>query len=377
MKKLSVFICLFFLFLAIPFTVRAVAPTPVETTSQDKTFKAVVTEVVRQQTQTTTDNTIIKQQDLKLRGLEGDFKNKIVDYFGVGDVQVLKNNIYQVGDQVLVVASLNDQGQYTYYVTDYVRTGSLLVLFIIFMLALIFVGGWKGVRSLISLILTFLVIMKYIVPQILDGADPIIVTIIGSFVILFLIIYLTEGFTSHAHVSVVSIFLSLIITVVLSYFFVSLAKLSGLATEETSFLVGLGTQAINFQGLLMAGMIIGTLGVLDDIVISQVATVEELHKADLYLSRWDLYRRAYGIGISHISSMTNTLFLAYAGASISLLILFASGQSGFSGWGQAINNEQIATEIVRALAGSVGLTLSVPISTLMATWWVKRKKRIK
>jgi uncharacterized membrane protein len=353
--------------LVFPLAARADETNMVETTAPDKTFKAVVTEVIREQNQPTNDNSVIKQQDLQLKGLEGEFKDKVVEYDGIGNVEVIKNNVYKVGDKVLVVASFNEQGGYTYYVTDYVRSGSLLVLFIIFILALLLVGGWKGFRSLLSLVFTFLVIMKYIVPQILDGADPIIVTIIGSFIILFLIIYLTEGFSTHAHVSVVSIFLSLIITVIL-------AKLSGLATEESSFLVGLGTQAINFQGLLMSGIIIGTLGVLDDIVISQVATVQELHKADQFMSRWDLYKRAYGVGISHISSMTNTLFLAYAGASLSLLILFASGQSGFSGWGQAINNEMVATEIVRALAGSVGLTLSVPISTFMAMWWVKRKK---
>lgn len=344
-----------------------------ETTAPDKTFKAIVIKVVKEQNTKFRDGTAAWQQQLKLKGLEEEFKDKIVEYNGIGEVDVIKKNIYKEGDKVLVVASLNDQNEYTYYVTDYVRGNSLLVLFLIFIASLLLVGGWKGLRSVLSLGLTFLIIMKYIVPQILTGADPIIVTVIGSFVILFLIIYLTEGFNAHAHVSVLSIFLSLIITVVLSSLFVGFTKLSGLASEETSFLVGLGTQAINFQGLLMAGIIIGTLGVLDDIVISQVAVVQQLHKADLFQDRWQLFKKAYSVGISHISSMTNTLFLAYAGASLSLLILFGSGQSGFSGWGQAVNNEMIATEIVRTLTGSVGLILSVPISTFIAVWWAKRK----
>ncbi|NTU99009.1 YibE/F family protein, partial [Candidatus Falkowbacteria bacterium] len=235
------------------------------------------------------------------------------------------------------------------------------------------VGGFKGLRSLLSLVLSFFVIMDFIIPKILAGSDPVLITVAGSFFILIFIIYLTEGFNRLAHISVLSIFLSLLTTVLLSWFFVDITKLSGLATEDASFLIGLGNGDISFQGLLMAGIIIGALGVLDDVVISQVAAVSELYITDSTLSRWDLFSRAYKVGVSHISSMTNTLFLAYAGASITLLILFSSGQSGFSSWGQAVNNEMIATEIVRTLAGSIGLILAVPISTYLAVWAIKRK----
>lgn len=343
-----------------------------EKTAQDTTFKAQVVEVTKQQLSTLPDGTQAEQQNLKLKGLEGENKDKFVNYYGIGDVDVIKKNIYSQGDKVLVVASMDDQGQTTYYVTDYVRTNSLLLLGIIFLLVLVAVGGLKGLRSVLSLSLSFLVIMKYIVPQIIAGADPIIVTIIGSFVILMLIIYLTEGFNKLSHLSVASIFISLMITVGLSWLFVGLTKLSGLSSEESSFLIGVGTGTINFQGLLMAGIIIGALGVLDDIVISQVATALEIHKADSHLSRTEIFKRAYRVGVSHISSMTNTLFLAYAGASLSLLVLFGSGQSGFVGWGQAVNNELIATEIVRTMAGSIGLVLAVPVSTFLAAWWAKK-----
>lgn len=343
-----------------------------ERTADDKTFKALVSEVAKQQLSTLPDGTQVEQQDLKLKGLEGEFKEKIVNYYGIGDVDVIKKNIYKQGDKVLVVASTDDQGKITYYVTDYVRTNTLLLLSILFLLSLIIVGGWKGLRSIASLSLSFLVIMKYIVPQIIAGADPIVVTVIGAFVILMLIIYLTEGFNRLAHLSVASIFISLMVTVGLSWLFVSLTRLSGLSSEESSFLIGIGTGTINFQGLLMAGIIIGALGVLDDIVISQVATALEIHKTDSHLSRMEIFKRTYSVGVSHISSMTNTLFLAYAGASLSLLVLFGSGQSGFASWGQAINNELVATEIVRTMAGSIGLVLSVPVSTFLAAWWVKK-----
>jgi uncharacterized membrane protein len=138
--------------------------------------------------------------------------------------------------------------------------------------------------------------------------------------------------------------------------------------------LSIGGQSINFQGLLLAGIIIGFLGVLDDVVISQVAAVEQLSKTDNSLNRKGLFGRAYQIGVSHVSSMANTLFLAYAGVSLPLLILFISGQSAFTGWGQIINNEMVATEIVRTLAGSIGLILAVPISTFIAAWWYGRNK---
>ena len=137
-------------------------------------------------------------------------------------------------------------------------------------------------------------------------------------------------------------------------------------------LVNLGDKITNFKGLLLAGIIIGALGVLDDVVISQVASVEQLFHTDPHQSKKELFKKSYKIGVSHISSMTNTLFLAYAGVSLPLLILFTSGQSAFSSWQQLIGNEQIATEIIRTLSGSIGLILSVPISTILAVNIFKR-----
>ena len=139
------------------------------------------------------------------------------------------------------------------------------------------------------------------------------------------------------------------------------------------FLLNIQGASIDLTGLLLAGIIIGVLGVLDDVVISQVSTVEQLKLANKHLSQKELFKKAYQVGISHIASMTNTLFLAYAGASLPLLILFGSGTSAFANWQQAINTELIATEIVRTLTGSIGLILAVPIATFIASWWYSRR----
>lgn len=343
--------------------------------AQNKFYQAEVIKIIKEQTTELSDGSTARQQDLKLKGLEKEIKGKEIIFNGIGNYDVAGKNLYKAGDKVLVVQSLDFEGSPSYYITDFVRTGALWWLAAAFVFSLLIIGGFKGMRSLFSLIFSFLVIIKYIIPKILDGDDPIAITLIGSFIILLLIIYVTEGLKRRSHIAVLSIFISLVITVFLSWFFVGLTKLTGVSSEETGFLVELIGRVINFKGLLLAGIIIGVLGVLDDIVIAQVATVEQIEDVAPDLSRMELFKRSYEVGVSHISSMTNTLFLAYAGVSLPLLILFLSGQSAFSDWAQIVNNEAIATEIVRTLAGSIGLILSVPISTTIAVWWVKAGKQ--
>ncbi len=344
---------------------------------QDIVFQAQVSEVLKDKTIVTPEGRNVRQQNLRLHGLTSKYRDQDMIFTGIGSVDVIKQNIYKKGDKVLVVASADDQEQVTFYVIDYVRSSILIWLFAIFLLVLLAVGKSKGLRAAFSLFLSFVIIIKYIIPQILSGADPIIVSIIGSFIILLIIVYLTEGFNKKSHIASLSIFLSLLTTILLSALFVQFARLSGLGSENVSFLVGLNTVEINFKGLLLAGIIIGTLGVLDDVIISQIVAVEQLYKADKYQSRREVYQKAYKIGTSHISSMANTLFLAYAGASFPLLILFVSGESAFSGLSDVLNNEAIATEIVRTLAGSVGLVLAVPLSTFLAVWFLKEKNNEK
>lgn len=350
---------------------------PVFVLAESKTdvmFEARVVEVLDQVENALEDGSLAEQQNVKLIGLTGEFAGKEVEFAGIGDYDVVKKNIYKERDRVLVVASFDETGIATFYITDYVRSNSLLYLTVLFIFILVIIGGIKGLRSIISLTVTFLVVVKYILPQILNGANPLTVTIIGSLLILLSVIYITEGFKKRSHIAVVSILISLVLTIVISKIFILFAHLSGLSGEEAISLVSLGGSFINFQGLLLAGIIIGALGVLDDVVISQIVTVEKLVEVDSSRNRKEIFKKAYEVGTSHISSMTNTLFLAYAGASLPLLLFFVSGESAFSSWGQVINNEQIATEIVRTLAGSIGLILAVPISTGIAVYLIANSK---
>lgn len=342
-----------------------------ENLKTEKFYSAEVIEILEQRINELGDGVNVEQQKLELKILDKERLGEKIIVNGIGDFDVLKKNFYVKGDKVLLLESLTDDGSVNYYITDYIRTDGLKYLFIIFMLLIILIGSFKGLRALFSLVITFFVIIKFIIPQILIGANPIIVTLIGSLLILGVIIYLTEGVNTSSHISFISILFSLLITIIISNFFVNLTKLSGFNSEEMSYLVELGVFTINFKGLLLASIIIGTLGVLDDVVISQVTAVKEILEADNKQSKKELFKKSFNIGLSHLSSMTNTLFLAYAGASMSLLILFASGESAFSSWQQIINNEVIATEIVRTFSGGIGLILAVPISTAIAVWKFK------
>ena len=218
MKKIILLLILLFLF-----PILALAQT--NNSPQNDFFTAKVIKIINEKDNILPDGTQAKQQDLLLRVCSGSLKDKEINFYGIGDFSVANNNIYKVGDNVLVVASFDDEGNSAYFITDYVRTKSLWWLFAIFSLSLIIVGRMKGLRSLLALILTFLVIIKYIVPKILSGASPFFITLVGSFFILFIIIYITEGWRARSHIAVFSILISLIITILLSQFFVSFAKI--------------------------------------------------------------------------------------------------------------------------------------------------------
>jgi len=316
------------------------------------------------------------QQNALLEGLTGEWKGKKMVSDGISELEVLHNIQVKPGDKVSVNYLKNVIGEERFYIIDYVRSLPMFWLALLFAVLIIVVGRMKGLKALISLALSFVVILYFMIPGILAGYNPLLISIACSFLILFLAIYITWGWTRQAHIAFVSIALSLFIAGLISLFFTIATRLTGMASEDITFLAGNGAYNINFQGLLLAGIIIGILGVLDDVVISQVSTVQQLHEANRDLSSGALFSRAMKVGVDHISSMTNTLFLAYVGVSLPLLLLFKSDTTLFQSFGQIINNELVATEIVRTFAGSVGLVLAVPISTFIAAkYWSASKKK--
>lgn len=273
---------------------------------------------------------------------------------------------YQLGDKLMIYQANSE----VFLIADQVRTDALLILFIIFIAMVLLISRWRGVGSLLGMAVSFAVIIYFILPRIAAGANPILIAILGSLIIIPATFYPSHGLNRKTTIAVISTVVALVITGLLANFFVSLAKLSGLASEEAGFLQAMYPDLINMQGLLLAGIIIGVLGVLDDITVSQASIVEQLKGVNKNLRTTEVFQRAMQVGHDHISSMVNTLVLVYAGASLPLLLLFNDAARPVA---ELINYEMIADEIVRTLVGSIGLILAVPISTFLAALFVEGK----
>lgn len=362
MKKIFILLLLF-----IPLSSWAQAE------AKEENFKAQVIEIIDQVTIEDETGQIV-QQNLRLKGLGGNFKEQEIIFEGIGNYQVLSAKIYDVGDKVIVSHSQDIEGQDLFLILDYDRSTPIWWLLTIFILSVLAIGRWKGLRSLLALALSFLVILKFIIPQILGGSNPVLISVFGGVIILLFAIYLTQGFNSKAHIANISLISSLFLAAWLSWLFTHLARLSGYAGEETIFLLEHSGGSLNLEGLLLAGILIGTLGVLDDTIISQVSTIEQLKKANPELSKKQIYKRSLSVGIDHVTSMINTLFFAYAGASLPLLILFTQSEVIGLNISQAVNNEIVSTEIIRTLLGSIGIILSIPIANYLASYFLKVKK---
>ena len=369
-KKLGLFLLMVVLFLGIGQTARA------ETMENQRpiSFKAKVIEIVREEKKNDERNREIVQQIVKLRGLNGEWKNKEVVYDGIAlGVEFIERSPSQVGDKVWVMRDTDAEGREIFFITDYVRTGKLYFLAILFAALVVLIGRWQGFKALVGLAITFVVLMQFIIPRIVAGANPLLISIIGSLIILVTTLYLVHGFNSKTTIAVTATLLSLLVTGSLSMIFTYLTRLTGFADEEASYLVSMGQNILNIKGILLAGMVIGALCVLDDITVSQASVAEQIYQANPELSKLEIYKRSMKVGIDHVSSIVNTLVLAYAGASLPLLLLFNINRPLAGSVGAVLNNETIATEIVRTLVGSVGLVIAVPITSLIAAYFLKNK----
>jgi len=269
------------------------------------------------------------------------------------------------GDQILVTISPGPGGEPAAQFADYVRTPALLILLATFVVVILGVSRWKGLRGLLGMALSLAVIVYFILPQILAGRDPVLVSILGSFGLLASTLYLVYGWSWKTHTAVLGTLVALVLTGLLAAGFVGLGRLSGTGSEETLFLQQFVGRPINLQGLLLGAMIIGALGVLDDLTISQVSAVFELKRASPRLDLRSLYQRAMIIGQDHVAATVNTLVLAYVGASLPLLLLFSLSAEPLV---LAANRAILAEEIVRTLVGSLGLVSAVPLTTGLAAW---------
>ena len=314
-----------------------------------------------------------RYQVVQVELLEGKYQGVLVEV-DYGRRQVLSSAVYmQPGNEILVTIGSRPDGTLTVYFADFVRTDSLLWLVLVFIAVILLISRWKGLRSLLGMAFSLLVIIGYIIPKILAGGDPLQASVTGSIILLAVTLYLTYGWTLKTHAAVLSMVLVLLFTGILAGVFVRFTRLTGAGDENALFLIQMLNAQINLRGLLLGGMIIGALGVLDDLVTTQASAVFELHHANEMLGFRDLFTSAMRIGQDHVAATVNTLVLAYAGASLPMLLMFSLGRGDF---GTLINFQFIAEEIVRTLVGSIGLVLAVPLTTAIAILFALRAESL-
>jgi uncharacterized membrane protein len=275
----------------------------------------------------------------------------------------------QVGETVLLEHPPEDVPGAPYGFYDRIRAPSLFTLALIFSVLVVLLGRLRGFASLIGLAMSIAILLTFVIPAILEGTSPVLVASVGAGAIGFIVLYLAHGFSGLTSVAVLGTLSGVAITLVLSLIWTPVAKLTGLASESAIVVQAVGAD-IDLAGLLLAGIVIGALGAIDDVAVTQASTVWELRSADPELSSTRLFRAGMRVGRDHVGSIVNTLALAYAGASLPLLILFQLSEQPL---GQLVGSEIVATEIVRTLIGSIGLVAAMPVTTWLAAFVVARE----
>jgi uncharacterized membrane protein len=266
------------------------------------------------------------------------------------------------GDKVVMVYGPEAPPGAQYQVIDFQRGRPLLLLGLLFVVVVLAAGRMRGLAALGGLLISFAVLVLFVLPAVLDGSPPLLVAVVGAAVIMFAVLYLTHGFHAWTSVAVLGTLGALVITGVLGLVFTEAARFTGLAGEDAGA-ISVYYPEVDIRGLLLAGIIIGSLGVLDDVTVTQAVTVAELHRADPSMPRTALFAAATRVGRAHITSTVNTLVLAYAGASLPLLLLFTAGGRSTV---DLLTSEVVATEVVRTAVGSIGILAAVPLTTWLA-----------
>lgn len=280
--------------------------------------------------------------------------------FELGDPNAAR--VVEQGSKIVVARTEIEPGVINYNFSDVQRGVPMTMLALIFAAVVIALGRWRGVAALVGIGVSLAILVQFVLPAILSGRNPLAVSLVGSSAVMFIALYMSHGVNVRTTSAMLGTLASLAITALLALTFVELAQLTGFASEEATY-IQVASASINLQGILLGGIIIGSLGVLDDVTVTQASAVWELHQANPAMGPAGLYRSAIRIGRDHIASTVNTLVLCYAGAALPLLILFTLAESRLA---DVLTGEVVAEEVIRTLVGSIGLVASVPITTALA-----------
>lgn len=273
------------------------------------------------------------------------------------------------GDDIVLLYVPTSPEGFQYSFVDFQRSSPMVWLGVAFVVVVVAFGRLQGLRALAGLGMSLAILVFFVVPALLRDSPAVLVALVGAVAVAYLAIYLAHGVTITSSIALAGTLVSLAATCILAVVVASLTQLSGLASQEAQVL-RVTAEALDLRGLLIAGIVVGALGVVDDVTVSQVSTVAALRRANPSFGPRELYAEATRVGRDHVASAVNTLVLAYAGASLPLLLFFAQRDQPF---GRLITGELVAVEVVRMLVGSIGLVLSVPVTTRLAALVLTRR----
>jgi len=272
----------------------------------------------------------------------------------------------EVGDKIFVNRLIDISGNEYISYADFERRPVLLFVTALFVAILLFFSRWQAVRALISLGGSIAAIFFILVPALLAGYNPALTSVAIAGVVMSFVLFGTHGFNPRSTIAFVGTFTAVLMTGLIAFFSVDLMRLTGFSNDASVYLNFATNGQLDLAGLLLGSIIIGILGVLDDVSITQASVVQEIKRANPALRFQELYNRAIRVGRDHIGSLVNTLALAYVGVSLPLILLYARTSSD---WWLTLNQEVVAAELIRIIVGSIGLIMAVPFTTLVAAWY--------
>jgi uncharacterized membrane protein len=346
-------------------------------TFEQELFRAKVLTIIEEETERfdADGNLQMQYQYINVTALDGQFQDLEIEMYNQNLRVSNPLELVEEGDTVVVYWSNVDNPPFT--VEGTYKLNKILVLLVVFLLCVLAITRLKGLRAIISLILTFSILLYFIAPQIAAGTNVLVVSVLGSIVILAISIFIGHGIKPSSIIAFISSSATLFIAVLFSYIAVHYPNLQGYGNEDAFWLYQGSLGDINIQGLLLAGIIISIIGILDDVTIIQASLIEELHSLNPALKFKELFRKGFRIGKDHIISMVNTLIIIYAGVALPIIVYIGhNNQWEIPAWAR-LNQQALVEEMARALAGSTALLFAVPITTAIAAYAFSKRTKNK
>ena len=332
---------------------------------EDVQYKGKVLEIISDTKEELEGGSATRTQVLKVRITNGPFKDEIIEVKNSSDARSVYNITIKEGQDIFFKLEFDDKGNIAgAYITELVRDSYLIIITILFIIVLILVGRFKGFKAAIALALTIAAVFFILIPLILKGINPVLISVLLGVAITFITLLIIGGINKKSFAAIIGTSLGILIAGVLALIFGSLASLTGFSSEEAVMLMYIPQEIdFNFRGLLFAGIILASLGAVMDMGMSVSSSMLEVSKADKTIKKKDLISAGMNIGRDMIATMSNTLILVYVGSSLPLILLFMAYKIPFI---DIINKDMIATEIIQALSGSIGLILTIPITVFVS-----------